>query len=373
MTRRGLLLFIAMSVIWGISYLFIRIAVKELPPVVLVFSRCAISAAILLPIVLARGELRGLRRSWLPLLVFAAVEIGIPWFMLSSAEQKITSSLAGLLIAAVPLVSVVIATALGDREHLGLSSISGLLLGLVGVAAIVGFNLGASGWLPLVEMAVVAICYSLGPAVIARYLGDLPSVGVTAVALAVCAVIYAPLAALQWPASVPHADVIVSVLVLSIVCTAIAFVFFFALIAEIGPEAAVFETPEQMASWIGVCPGREESAGESKSNRSPKGNRTMRRLLNQVAWGAVRTKDSFFKELFHRLIPRLGVHKAVWAVAHRIARLIWKLLHQKVHYIERGPLAMDPIAMKRRVARLTKQMRKLGYTIEVKPVAQTTD
>src|SRR5882672_3575257 len=134
MTRRGLLLFIAMSVIWGVSYLFIRIAVKELSPAVLVFSRCAISAAILLPIVLARGELRGLRKSWLPLLVFAAVEIGIPWFMLSSAEQTITSSLAGLLIAAVPLVSVVIATGLGDRDHLGLASISGLLLGLVGVA-----------------------------------------------------------------------------------------------------------------------------------------------------------------------------------------------------------------------------------------------
>jgi len=145
------------------------------------------------------------------------------------------------------------------------------------------------------------------------------------------------------------------------------------MIAEVGPEAAVFETPEQMASWIGVCPGREESAGESKSNRSPKGNRTMRRVLNQVAWGAVRTKDSFFKELFQRLIPRLGVHKAVWAVAHRIARLIWKVLHEKVRYIERGPLAMDPMAMKRRVARLTKQMRKLGYTIEVKPVAQATE
>ena len=143
-------------------------------------------------------------------------------------------------------------------------------------------------------------------------------------------------------------------------------------IAEIGPEAAVFETPEQMASWIGVCPGREESAGESKSNRSPQGNRTMRRLLNQIAWGAVRTKDSFFKELFHRLIPRLGVHKAVWAIAHRIARLIWKVLHERVHYIERGPLAMDALAMKRRVARLTRQMRKLGYTIEVKPVAPAT-
>ena len=101
------------------------------------------------------------------------------------------------------------------------------------------------------------------------------------------------------------------------------------MIAELGPEAAAFETAEQMASWIGVCPGREESAGESKSNRSPKGNRTMRRGLNQVAWSAVRTKDSFFRELYHRLIPRLGVHKAIWAIAHRMAKVMWKILTTK--------------------------------------------
>jgi drug/metabolite transporter (DMT)-like permease len=254
MTRRGLLLFIAMSVIWGISYLFIRIAVKELSPVALVFMRCAISAAILLPIVLARGELRGLRKSWLPLLVFAAVEIGIPWFMLSSAEQTITSSLAGLLIAAVPLVSVVIATILGNREHLGMASISGLMLGLAGVAAIVGFDVGASGPLALVEMAVVVVCYSLGPVIIARYLGDLPSMGVTASALAIGALVYAPLAVFQWPRSVPHADVIASVLVLALLCTAIAFVFFFALIAEIGPVRATVFTyiNPAVAAVVGV-------------------------------------------------------------------------------------------------------------------------
>ena len=144
------------------------------------------------------------------------------------------------------------------------------------------------------------------------------------------------------------------------------------MIAELGPEAAAFETAEQMASWIGVCPGREESAGASKSNRSPKGNRTMRRVLNQVAWSAVRTKDSFFRELYHRLIPRLGVHKAIWAIAHRMARVMWKILHDKVRYIERGPLALDPTAMKRRVTRLARQMRRLGYTIEVKPLAVAT-
>ena len=140
------------------------------------------------------------------------------------------------------------------------------------------------------------------------------------------------------------------------------------IIAEIGPRAAVFETPEGLASWIGVCPGREESAGESKSNRSPKGNRAMRRLLNQIAWGAVRTKDCFFRELYNRLVYKLGVHKAIWAIAHRIAKLIWKVLHEQVTYIERGPLALDPIAMKKRVTRLSQQMRKLGYILEVKPL-----
>src|SRR5258708_9370978 len=131
-TRRSFLLFIAMSVIWGLPYLFIRIAVHDLSPVVLVFARTAIGALILLPIVVWRGELRGLFRSGIPLLAFASVEFALPWLMLASAEQKITSSLAGLLVSAVPLVGVVIATSLGNRQHLGVACIGGLLLALAG-------------------------------------------------------------------------------------------------------------------------------------------------------------------------------------------------------------------------------------------------
>lgn len=140
------------------------------------------------------------------------------------------------------------------------------------------------------------------------------------------------------------------------------------MIAEIGPEAAVFETPQQMASWIGVCPGQNESAGQSKSNRSPKGNRTMRRLINQAAWGAVRTKGSYYEDVFTRLKPRLGTHKAIWAVAHKVVKVVWIVLHRKTRYIERGPRAMSEKAMKRRVSALEKKMRKLGYTLEVKPL-----
>jgi drug/metabolite transporter (DMT)-like permease len=240
-TRRGLLLFVAMSVIWGIPYLFIRIAVSDLSPVVLVFARTAIGALILLPIVIARGELRGLLKSWIPLLLLAAVEIGVPWLMLANAEQRITSSLAGLLISAVPLVGVVIATSLGNREHLGVASIAGLLLGVIGVAAIVGFDLRASG-LALVEIAVVVVGYAVGPVIISRYLSGLPSMGVIAVALAACAIVYAPVAAVQWPSSVPPMDTILSVAVLAVVCTALAFVLFFALIAETGPVRATVIT-----------------------------------------------------------------------------------------------------------------------------------
>jgi drug/metabolite transporter (DMT)-like permease len=236
------LLFIAMSVIWGLPYLFIRIAVSDLSPVVLVFARTAIGALILLPIVVWRGELRGLFRSWAPLLAFAAVEIGIPWVMLAGAEQRITSSLAGLLVSAVPLVGVVIATSLGNREHLGGASLAGLLLGVVGVAAIVGFDLRASDWLALVEMGVVVVAYAVGPVIVSRYLNGLPSMAVIAVSLAACAIAYLPFAVLQWPRSVPPTDTMVSVAVLAVVCTALAFVLFFALIAAIGPVRATVIT-----------------------------------------------------------------------------------------------------------------------------------
>jgi drug/metabolite transporter (DMT)-like permease len=247
------LLFVAMSVIWGLPYLFIRIAVSDLSPVVLVFARTTIGALILLPIVIWRGELRGLFKSWVPLLAFAAVEMGVPWLMLASAEQRITSSLAGLLISAVPLVGVVIATSLGNREHLGRTSLAGLLLGVVGVGAIVGVDLRASGF-ALVEIGVVVVAYAVGPVIISRYLNGLPSMGVIAVSLAACAIAYLPFAAVQWPRSVPPMDTIVSVGVLAVVCTALAFVLFFALIAAIGPVRATVITyiNPAVAALLGV-------------------------------------------------------------------------------------------------------------------------
>jgi drug/metabolite transporter (DMT)-like permease len=254
MTRRGLLLFVAMCVIWGIPYLFIRIAVSELTPATLVFLRTGVAALILVPIALSRGALGPVLAKWRPLLAFAVIEIGIPWFFLSSAEQKISSSLTGLLISAVPLVGTIIAPILGNRDRIGLTGILGLLLGLAGVAAIVGLDLGGTSLVALVEMGVVVVGYALGPAILARYLSDLPSVSVTAFSLALCALVYAPIAALQWPSSVPHTSVVASVVVLAVVCTALAFLIFFALIAEIGPVRATVITyvNPAVAALLGV-------------------------------------------------------------------------------------------------------------------------
>ncbi|TAN31842.1 DMT family transporter [bacterium] len=242
MSRRGLLLFVAMCVIWGIPYLFIRIAVGGLSPATLVFMRTGLAALVLVPVALSRGDLRAVLAKWRPLLAFAIAEIGVPWFFLASAEQHISSSLAGLLIAAVPLVGTVITFGLGNRDRIGAATVAGLLLGVVGVTAIVGFDLHASSWIALLEVGLVVVGYAAGPAILARHLNGLSSVSVTAFSLAICAIAYAPVAALQWPPSTPHADVIASVVVLALVCTALAFLLFFALIAEIGPVRATVIT-----------------------------------------------------------------------------------------------------------------------------------
>jgi drug/metabolite transporter (DMT)-like permease len=238
MSRRALLLFVAMCVIWGIPYLFIRIAVAELSPVVLVFARTSLGALILLPIALARGEMRPLFRLWVPLVAFAALEVGIPWLSLSSAEQHISSSLAGLLISAVPLVTTLASILFANREQIGPLNLAGLLLGVAGVAAIVGFNLHASDALSFVEMGLVVVGYSVAPVILSRFLIGMPPVGVTAAALTMCAIAYAPAAAVQWPASIPSLGVVVAVVVLAVICTALGFILFFTLIGEIGPVRA---------------------------------------------------------------------------------------------------------------------------------------
>ena len=242
MTRRGLLLFAAMCVIWGIPYLLIRVAVRELEPVTLGFSRTMIAALVLLPIAAVRGDLRPLARRWLPILVFAVIEIVIPWFFLARAETR-----ADELADGSPDRGRAARRRRRDDAHRRARAarcppLGGLCVGMVGVAAIVGLDVHGAGALPLAEVAIVAVCYAVGPIVLARWLSDAPPLGVIAAAIGIAALIYAPFAAFSLPDGVPGWKVSVSVLALGVICTALAFVVFFKLIAEIGPVRATVIT-----------------------------------------------------------------------------------------------------------------------------------
>ncbi len=255
MSRRGLLLFAAMCVIWGLPYLMIRVAVRELTPATLVFGRTALAALLLLPAAAWRGRLTVLLRSWRPLLAYTAIEIAIPWLLLARAETRLTSSLTGLLVAAVPLVGAVTVRLTGDRERMGGRRWVGLLVGLAGVAALVGLDTGGVSAVPIAEVAVVAVCYAIGPIILSRQLAAAPPLGVVAASLGLTALVYAPIAGFQLPAAVPRASVLLSVVGLGVLCTALAFLLFLALIAEVGPVRATVITyvNPAVAAGLGIA------------------------------------------------------------------------------------------------------------------------
>jgi drug/metabolite transporter (DMT)-like permease len=240
-SRRGLALFAAMCVIWGIPYLLIKVAVEDLNPAVLVFFRTAAGGALLLPLAAARGDLRRLLPQWRVVVVYTLVEVAVPWFLLSDAERRLSSSLSGLLVAAVPLTGAVLSRLTGGDERFGAQRLAGLLLGLGGVGVLLGFDVGGSDLGAVAEIGLVTVGYATGPLLIARKMTDLPAMGVVSASLGLSAVGYAPVALTQLPASV-SARVVAAVAVLAVVCTAIAFLLFFALIAEVGPVRATVIT-----------------------------------------------------------------------------------------------------------------------------------
>jgi drug/metabolite transporter (DMT)-like permease len=242
MSKRGWLLFSTMSVIWGIPYLFIKVALEGVSAPFLVFSRTAIAAVILLPIALRRGLIRPALRSWRPLLAFTVLEIGLPWLLLNDAEQHISSSVAGLLIAAVPLVGTLIVWRLGDRAAIDRTRLLGLLVGVGGVAAVMGLDLGSASAPRMGEVLLVAVGYATAPIIADRYLSDVPSLAVLSLALTAVAVAYLPAAVFSHPHAWPSAASTSAILVLGLVCTAAAFLLFFRLIAEIGPVRSTIIT-----------------------------------------------------------------------------------------------------------------------------------
>jgi drug/metabolite transporter (DMT)-like permease len=239
-TRRAIILFAALGLAWGIPYLLIKVAVGELDPAMVVFSRSALGALLLLPLAFARRQVVVVLRRWWPLLAYTVVEIVLPWYFLSSAETQLPSSTAGLLLAAVPLVGVAVAFFFGRPARLSLGNWLGILVGMLGVAALVGLDVSGSDLGAVAKIAVVVVGYAVGPAILSRWMSDLPGIGVVAVSLALAAIIYVPIVTLTggWPTEVPSAPVIGSIVTLAVVCSALAFVLMFALVAEVGPMRA---------------------------------------------------------------------------------------------------------------------------------------
>jgi drug/metabolite transporter (DMT)-like permease len=235
MSRRGWLMFLAMGVLWGIPYLFIKIAVRELSSADIVFARTFVGALLLLPIAWRRGALRPVVRLWRWLVVFATAEIAIPWLLIADAERRLPSALVGMLISLVPIFATIFMWLVLDRTVLPRARIVGLLIGVLGVGLLLGLDALSRPMSPanMGEILLVAFLYAVAPILADRKLSGVPAVGVIA-----------------WPSTTALA----SLAVLAVFCTSLAFVIFFALIAEIGPLRAgvvTFVNPA-VAVFLGI-------------------------------------------------------------------------------------------------------------------------
>lgn len=239
--RRGWILFAIMSVVWGITYLFIKEAVGSFSPPAVVAGRTLLGGLVLLPFALRSGAFKAALAVWPWVLAFGAVEMAGPFLLLSHAESELPSGLTGLLVATVPLFAVLIALMRGDRSALAPLRLGGLLLGFVGVAVIVGgpglFTRGTASFIAIGEILLTALLYAIAPFIIAHKLADVPSIGTITVALLAVGTAYLP-PALLTQHTVPTVRSSVSLLLLGTVCTAFAFVAFFALIRHVGPVRA---------------------------------------------------------------------------------------------------------------------------------------
>jgi drug/metabolite transporter (DMT)-like permease len=237
MTRKGWLLFIAISIFWGIPYFFIKIAVRELDPAVVVFARAAIAAAVLLPLAAHGKMLRPLLRHWPILLLFSLIHMVGAFLLISYGEQHVSSSLTSLLIAANPLLVALLALGFDPSERVNGPRMLGLLIGMIGLVVLLGFDVGGDRqmWLGAIFILLAATGYAIGAMMLKhRPLVALPRIAVAAAECSITTVLLLPLALSRLPGKVPSVSVLASLLILGSICTALALPTFFALIAEVG-------------------------------------------------------------------------------------------------------------------------------------------
>lgn len=244
MSWRAWVAFVALGIIWGLPYFFIKIAVNEVSPLVVAFARVSMAALILMPIAWQRGALRSLGRHKAAVFAFAMIEFAIPFSAISLGEKWISSSVTGILIAMVPLSIALIQRFFGVRESLGAGRIIGLSLGFVGVAALLGTGSisGGLGWLGVSCMLLATIGYAIGPLIIQRHLSGMDSVGPLAASLLVASTVLVIPAALQFPRHMPSIAALVSIVVLGVLCTAVAMLLMFYLVNHAGASRATVIT-----------------------------------------------------------------------------------------------------------------------------------
>lgn len=244
MTRKSWALFIAVGFLWGIPYLLIRVAVRDFSPAMVVFSRVLIGALILVPLAIRQNSFSAALRSSKYILLYAAVEIMGPWFLITKAEMKISSGLAGLLVATVPIWATIYASITGDKTVWHRKRLMGLAIGFVGLVAVVGIESlsGKNSLWAIFSILMAAVGYALAPNMIMKKLPNVSGLAINALAMTMAAVVYAPFAILQWPVGQVSRDSLLSVIALGVFPTAMAFVVFFAVLKEIGPARASLVT-----------------------------------------------------------------------------------------------------------------------------------
>ena len=246
MTRRSWILFIAAGILWGVPYLFIKIAVEPggFQPGFLVFARVSLGAIFLLPLAIKQGLIQEAMKYFKWILLYSVIELVGPWYFLSSGERHVTSGLAGLLIATVPFFSTILASLLGDHSVWQPLRIIGMVVGFAGVVLVVGLESlrGENSKSAIILILLAAVGYAVAPLMIRRKAPTLNGLAVNSIAMLLTAIIYIPVGIIQWPSKVPNASAIWSLLILGIFPTAIAFVVFFKVLVEVGPTRASMVT-----------------------------------------------------------------------------------------------------------------------------------
>lgn len=245
MSARAWLSFGAVSVLWGIPYLFIKVAVEDgVPPVFLAWARVALAAVVVVVLAWRSGVLASTRGRLRWLALYAVVEIVVPFPLIAVGEQWVASSLAAIVIAAVPLFVALLALRFDASERVGGARLVGLLIGLAGVVVLVGIDVAgrADELLGTAAILVAAVGYAAGPMVIKRQLTALDPRATMAVSLTMAALLLTPAAALDLPTSMPSAEALLAVVVLGLLCTAAAFILFAGLVAEVGAGRATVIT-----------------------------------------------------------------------------------------------------------------------------------